>query len=100
MLEAMAAGRPAVTTDVGCCRELIEGVDDGYGPAGICVPAMHQTALAEAVLTLCEDANRRKQYGENGRRRVSRMYRLPDMVERYEILFERARRGAGGRYRV
>ena len=100
VLEAMAAGRPAVTTDVGCCRELIEGVNDGFGAAGICVPAMHQTALAEAVLTLCEDANRRKQYGENGRRRVSRMYRLPDMVERYEILFERARRGAGGRYRV
>lgn len=100
VLEAMAAGRPAVTTDVGCCRELIEGVDDGFGPAGICVPAMHQTALAEAVLTLCEDVERRRQYGENGRRRVSRMYRLPDMVERYEILFERARRGAGGRNRV
>ena len=57
-------------------------------------------ALAEAVLTLCEDVERRRQYGENGRRRVSRMYRLPDMVERYEILFERARRGAGGRNRV
>ncbi|HIU16124.1 MAG TPA: GT4 family glycosyltransferase PelF, partial [Candidatus Ventricola intestinavium] len=100
VLEAMAAGRPAVTTDVGCCRELIEGVNDGFGAAGICVPAMHQTALAEAILTLCEDAEKRRRMGENGRRRVSRLFRHTDMVKRYELLFERAGRGAYGRNRV
>ena len=25
VLESMAASRPCVTTDVGCCRELLEG---------------------------------------------------------------------------
>lgn len=35
VLEAMAAGRPAVTTDVGCCRELIEGVDDELWPGRV-----------------------------------------------------------------
>jgi len=59
VLEAMAAGRPAVTTDVGSCRELIMGPGDDFGPAGICVPVMHQTALAEAILSLCRDANAR-----------------------------------------
>ena len=32
VLEAMAAGRPAVTTDVGSCQELIMGPGDDFGP--------------------------------------------------------------------
>lgn len=100
VLEAMAAGRPAVTTDVGCCRELIEGVDDAYGRAGYCVPVMHQTALAEAILALCERPDKRKRMGESGRRRVSALYRHADMLNRYEELFETVRGEARGGHRV
>src|SRR5699024_5907749 len=38
VLEAMASKRPVVSTDVGSCRELIEGIGDGVGPAGEIVP--------------------------------------------------------------
>ena len=87
VLEGMAAGRPAVTTDVGSCRELLEGSHDDFGPAGLCVPVMHQSALAEAMITLCENADMRRQMGQNGMRRVCAIYQLSTMVERYEALF-------------
>lgn len=39
ILESMAASRPCVTTDVGCCRELLEGREnDNLGIAGFCAP--------------------------------------------------------------
>jgi len=96
VLEAMAAGRPAVTTDVGSCRELIMGAGDDFGPAGLCVPVMHQSALAEAMLTLSEDKEARKRMGEAGRRRVYAQYRHETMLERYEGVFQEALRQPGG----
>lgn len=90
VLEAMAAGRPAVTTDVGCCRELLDGVDDGLGKAGICVPVMHQTALAEAMMTLCENEPLRMQMGRVGKKRVETSYRLDTMLQRYQEIFSGA----------
>ena len=88
VLESMAAGRPAVTTDVGSCRELLEGVDDDCGPAGLCVPVMHQGALAEAMLALCSDEALRVRMGENGRRRVHERYRRETMLARYRAIFD------------
>lgn len=82
-LEGMGAGRPAVTTDVGCCRELLEGVGDGFGDAGICVPVMHQTALAEAMLALAEDHEMRTQMGKNGKQRVISLFSHKQMLEKY-----------------
>ncbi len=96
ILEAMAAGRPAVATDVGCCRELIEGVRDGLGEAGFCVPVMHQSALAEAMLTLCEDAPMRSRMGAAGKRRVEALFQHADMLARYQRIFDEATRGGGG----
>lgn len=97
VLEAMAAGRPAVTTDVGSCRELIMGPGDDFGPAGICVPVMHQTALAEAILSLCRDANARARMGEAGRRRVYAHYRQDTMLERYDGIFRQVAEEGKGR---
>ena len=52
LLEAGAAGIPAVVTDVGCCREIIEGgpTETEPKPGGIVVPACdpHSTAAALA----------------------------------------------------
>ena len=87
VLEAMAAGRPAVTTDVGSCRELLEGFDDDFGPAGLCVPAMHQSAMAEAILMMCGDEQMRRRMGQSGKRRAAASYRHETMVDRYDALF-------------
>lgn len=96
VLEGMAAGRPAVTTDVGCCRELLEGVDDGLGTAGYCVPPMHQSAIAEAILAMCGNEAERKRMGRVGQSRVAANYRHDQMLKRYEDLFQQARRDANG----
>ena len=90
VLEGMAAGRPAVTTDVGCCRELLEGVDDEFGTAGFCSPPMHQATLAEAILNMCANAAERRKMGTAGQRRVAANYQHRQMLARYEAMFRQA----------
>lgn len=91
VLESMAARRPAVATDVGCCRELIDGdTDDKFGPAGICVPPMHQSKLLQALLELCENESRRKAMGLAGQQRVKYYYEIGNMVDNYLKVYEKA----------
>lgn len=43
VLESLAARRPCVTTEVGCCRELLEGAPgDDFGVAGFVTPPMYR----------------------------------------------------------
>ena len=91
VLESMAARRPVVATDVGCCRELIEGAaDDQFGPAGICVPPMHQSKLLQALLELCENESLRKTMGVAGQQRVKCYYEIGNMIDNYLKVYEKA----------
>ncbi len=91
VLESMAAGRPVVATDVGSCRELIEGdADDKFGPAGICVPPMHQSKLLQALMELCEKEAVRKSMGWAGKQRVRRYYEISNMINNYLKVYEKA----------
>ncbi len=88
VLESFAAGRPCVTTDVGCCRQLLEGTTaDHFGRAGYCVPPMHRESLAKAMMKMCADPEAMRQMGENGRQRVNAFYRHNVMVAGYEELY-------------
>jgi glycosyltransferase involved in cell wall biosynthesis len=53
VLEAMAMGRPVITTDVPGCRETVVDGDNGY-----LVPVRDAEALAEAMMALCADPDR------------------------------------------
>ena len=89
VLESLAAGRPCVTTDVGCCRELLEGdEEDRFGPAGYCVPPMCREDLARAMIRMCEDRAERIRMGENGRLRVSALFRHETMMEKYRSMYK------------
>lgn len=55
LLEACAAGRPIVTTDVAGCRDAVSG-----GDHGVLVPARDAVALAEAIGALLDDEPRIK----------------------------------------
>jgi glycosyltransferase involved in cell wall biosynthesis len=65
LLEALAAGRPIVATDVPGCREAVRD-----GENGILVPSRNSVALADALETLIRDPTLRRRYGASGRRRA------------------------------
>ncbi|MFO1435132.1 MAG: GT4 family glycosyltransferase PelF [Gammaproteobacteria bacterium] len=61
LLEGYAAGVPAVTTNVGSCKQLIEGMageDAALGPSGVVVGIADPEALANAAIELLTDRER------------------------------------------
>jgi len=58
VLEAMAMGRPVITTDAPGCRETVRP-----GETGLLVPVRDSTALAEAMRLLAADGNARAAMG-------------------------------------
>jgi glycosyltransferase involved in cell wall biosynthesis len=65
LLEAAAAGKPIVTTDVPGCRTVVH---DGVN--GLLVPARDAQALARAITLLVEDPQLRARLGRSGRQRA------------------------------
>jgi glycosyltransferase involved in cell wall biosynthesis len=86
VLESFAAGRACVTTDVGCCKELLEG-DDGFGAAGICVPPMHKDRLADAIIIMCKNEGMRRQMGIAGKKRAEKFYTHEISMKKYKELY-------------
>jgi len=91
IIESMAAGLPLISTDVGSCRELIEGDEsDRFGPAGICVTPLHQSEMLEALIELSENAKLRARMSSAGRQRVQAFYNIQGMVENYQNTYQKA----------
>lgn len=91
ILESFAGRRPVVATDVGSCRELIEGDEaDPFGAAGICVPPMHQSALLKALVDMCLDDEGRSKMGEAGHNRVKNYYNHEFMIKNYLKVYDKA----------
>lgn len=58
ILEAGAAGIPIVATDVGACRELVEGIGEEepqLGAGGVITPLASPASTADAIYTLLSD---------------------------------------------
>lgn len=85
ILEAMAAGKPIVATDVGGCAEAV--VD---GETGLIVPPEDPAALAEAIASLLGDPERARAMGAAGRERVQREFTIDRMVEQHLELYTQA----------
>jgi glycosyltransferase involved in cell wall biosynthesis len=89
-LEAMACGRPVVSTD------LPTGVPwvNRHGVTGLVVEPKNPAALAGAINTLLRDDDLRARYGAAGRARVQKEFTEPRMHARlaslYRSLFTRA----------
>jgi len=89
MLESMAAGLPIVATDVGSCRELLEGgTGDTLGAAGVVVPPSSPDATAAAILGLLGDHAVRAQMGKTARARVERYFSQERFTGNYRQLYQ------------
>ena len=84
ILEYMAAGRPAVVTDVGGAREAIEDGRNGY-----VVPAGDDEAMGARVASLLQDPEGARRMGEEGRRVVGEKFSCEAQLARTEALYER-----------
>lgn len=88
ILESYAAHKPVIATDVGNCRELIFGNEDGLGAAGILVHIMNLEEISEAMEELALNEKKRLQMGENGYRRVMGFYRIEQMRDVYKDIYQ------------
>jgi glycosyltransferase involved in cell wall biosynthesis len=82
VIEAMATGAVAVTTDVGGCRELI--VD---GETGVLVPPRRPDAVADAIAALLRDPARAERLRLAARRRIEQEFSLEAMVRRTTAVY-------------
>lgn len=92
VLESFAAGRAVVTTDVGCCRELLYGEpEDCLGKAGILVPPMHKESLAQALITLCKEKEMREDMERVAKLRVKTYFTHEISMNQYRRLYQEVR---------
>ena len=90
ILEAWCAGTPVVSSDVGSCRELIEGgtADDrDLGQAGEVVAIADPQATGRAILGLRRNPDRWQAAQTAGVARANRYYGEALMLERYRKLY-------------
>ena len=76
LLEAMAAGKPIITTDIPGYNEVV-----AHGRQGLLVPPKDADRLAEALILLLGDEDLRERMGEDGRR-TAETYDWPRVAAR------------------
>jgi glycosyltransferase involved in cell wall biosynthesis len=85
VLEAMAAARPVITTDLpSAVREV-----NVPGVTGLEVPLRDISALARALELLSRDSTRRQAMGQAGRKRVAERFTQSAMAEAHIELYQR-----------
>jgi glycosyltransferase involved in cell wall biosynthesis len=83
LLEAMAAGLPAVVTAVGGNPDVVEN-----GISGMLVPPGDEQALANALSSLLNNPLQREYMGQAAWQRVDRYFSAKKFVEAHERLYE------------
>ncbi len=82
LVEAMAAGRPAVSTDVGDVAAMVSTENLDY-----VVPRNDETAYAEALADLVENNLLRRDIGAANRLRAVSQYEESGMIDTYRFLY-------------
>jgi len=83
ILEAMAAGKPVIITDVGGARELVEN-----GRTGILIAPGSAAEISGAIIELLEDPAKCSLFAAAGRTYVEREFGLMQMMESYRQLYK------------
>ena len=96
LIEAMAASKPVVATDVGGVRDLLGAICRAEPPGcrlaqrGILVPSGNAELLARALIFLAENDALRQQMGERAREHVLKQYSLERLVKDIETVYHEA----------
>jgi glycosyltransferase involved in cell wall biosynthesis len=83
ILEAQAAGRPVVASQLAALAEFVRD-----GETGVLVPPEDRGALARQLRRLLDDADGRRRLGEAGRRQVEENFSAAALVRRFTELYE------------
>ena len=83
IIEAMALGKPVIATRAGGNPELVR-----HQETGLLIERDPQ-ALAEAVITILADVERKQRMGEAARRRARALFSADTMVDHIESLYRR-----------
>ena len=84
LLEAAAAGRAVVTTDVPGCRDAIEP-----GVSGLLVPVRDAESLAQAIEQLLANTEQRKAMGLAGRKLAETEFDVRAVVDKHLTIYQR-----------
>ena len=95
LLEAMAAGVPAVATRVGGVGEAIED-----GKTGLLVPPGDRHSLAESIIKLLENPTVARQMGKAAQETVVRRFSLAKMVQAYQEIYTELIQRRNGRVQI
>jgi glycosyltransferase involved in cell wall biosynthesis len=91
LLEAMAAGVPVLASDVGSCREIIEGAteqDKALGKAGEVVSIASPSDTAVQITNILNNDDKWHEYQSSGLKRVKAFYDESHMFARYDKLYK------------
>jgi glycosyltransferase involved in cell wall biosynthesis len=83
LLEAMAAGLPCITTELGTGTSYV--VENGV--SGLVVPPLDPAALAQAITSLQSGPQLRERLGQAGRTRLLQEFTLEKMAQRVEAVY-------------
>lgn len=96
LLEALAAGIPIIATDVGACREIIEGrgndEDQAIGHCGSVAAIGDATGIAQAAVQLLNDEGAWFAAQQAGIKRIEHYYTQDMMIETYQRIYEQVKK--------
>jgi glycosyltransferase involved in cell wall biosynthesis len=78
VLEAMSLSKPVLATRSGGCEEMVV-----HGETGLLVPPNDSHALANSILEMSSDSDRRLRWGENGKTRVQANFNVQEYHSRF-----------------
>jgi len=87
ILEGLACKLPFVSTDVGDCSSLIIGEGSKDEIAGRLSKVMDAESIALNIIELCNNPKLRREYGENGYKRVEKYYRFDIFINKYRDIY-------------
>ena len=81
IIEAMASGKPVISTNIGGPREIIRP------ETGILVEPNQPDKLADEIITLLDDPSKMIALGRNARLRAQKLFDIKKIVKQWENIF-------------